>query len=106
MGIVRAIALKSALLIPDEPTSALDMSVQIGILQALDTLRRETGIGYLFVSHDLQVVRLLRPHVLVMQHGRMVESGPTAHVFNQPAHPYAAVLVAAVSGFTFGDINP
>jgi len=99
VGIARAIALAPALLILDEPTSALDVSIQVGILQLLDELRRESGMAYLFVSHDLQVVRLLCQRVLVMHRGRVVERGDTAQVLDHPAHPYTAALAAAVPAF-------
>lgn len=99
VGIARAVALEPALLILDEPTSALDVSIQVGILRLLDELRRELGIGYLFVSHDLQVVRLLCQRVLVMYLGRLVEAGETAQVLDHPAHPYAAALASAAPLF-------
>ena len=99
VGIARAIVLQPALLILDEPTSALDVSVQVGILQLLDQLRRDTGMGYLFVSHDLQVVRLLCQRVLVMQQGRVVEHGSVEQVLDRPTHPYARQLADAVPRF-------
>jgi microcin C transport system ATP-binding protein len=95
LAIARAMVLKPRFVVLDEPTSALDMSVQAQIVDLLAQLQRDHRLGYLFISHDLRVVRALAHRIVVLRHGRVVEQGPAEDVLARPQHDYTRALMAA-----------
>jgi len=95
IAIARALVLKPRLIVLDEPTSALDMSVQAQIVDLLRDLQTRHRLAYLFISHDLKVVRALADEVLVLRHGKVVERGSARQIFEQPQTPYTQALIAA-----------
>jgi len=101
IGIARAIALKPKLIIADEPVSALDVSVQAQVLNFIQEIQQELGLTYLFISHDLGVIKHMCDQIGIMYKGRYVEAGTKEDIFNNPQHIYTKRLVAAIP-----DINP
>jgi ABC-type oligopeptide transport system ATPase subunit len=96
IGIARALATSPRIIVADEPVSALDVSIQAEVINLMQDLQDELGLSYVFISHDLSIVRHLSERIAVMQRGQIVECGPAEQIYHRPAHPYSQALLAAL----------
>ena len=101
IGVARAVAIKPKLIIADEPVSALDLSVQAQVLNYMKEIQKQFGLSYLFISHDLGVVKHMCDYISIMYRGRFVETGEKADIYNNPQHIYTKRLIAAIP-----EVNP
>ncbi|MDP3178262.1 MAG: ATP-binding cassette domain-containing protein, partial [Spirochaetaceae bacterium] len=103
IAVARALALKPRLIVCDEPTSALDVSVQSQVVNLLSEIQREEGLAYIFISHNLELVRYVSDRIAVMYQGRAVEEGPAEELFASPLHPYTEALLASAPSWDPSD---
>ena len=94
IAIARALVLRPSLLVLDEPTSSLDRTIQFQVIELLKELQAKYGLSYIFISHDLKVLKALCHELAIMKGGKIVESGPAARIFREPRHPYTKELLA------------